>query len=287
MSAPYPANTWLLSGIPRAGTSLCCRLAGELPNAVALTEPLNGPALAAQDDAPAALDAIAAFAAATRDRLLATGRARTLHLGGQLPEDLLAPRADGPAALREPVAERGDVAIRKPLTADFTLIIKHNALFAALLPALQLHFACLALIRNPLPVLASWQTVRLPVQRGRLPAGERFDAALRARLAAEPDDLQRQLAILNWFFAQYRLHLPSAAVLRYEDVVQSGGEALFRQLGASGRRQPLRPRMAAVDHATADRILAALLADAGAWRHFYQPDDVLAAKALRHAPATP
>lgn len=291
MSAPHAANanTSLLSGLPRAGTSLCCRLAGELPNVVALTEPLNGPSLAEQDAAAAAQCAIAAFAAAARERILATGRARTLHLDGQLPEDLVAPpaTATSPAALREPVAQRGDIPVHKPLAADFTLIVKQNALFAALLPVLQPRFACLALIRNPFPVLASWQTVRLPVQRGRLPAGERFDAALRARLAAEPDGLKRQLAILNWFFAQYRRHLPSTSILRYEEVVASGGQALFRQLGASGPRQPLRPRVAAVAPATADRLLAALLADDdGAWRHFYQPDDVrAAAEACRHASA--
>ena len=289
MSAPHPANanTWLLSGLPRAGTSLCCRLAGELPSVVALTEPMNGPSLAEQDDAAAARSAIAAFAAAARERILATGRAQTLHMGGQLPEDLVAPPATGPAALREPVAQRGDIPIHKPLAADFTLIVKQNALFAALLPALQPRFACFALIRNPFPVLASWQTVRLPVQRGRLPAGERFDAALRARLAAEPDGLKRQLAILNWFFAQYRRYLPSASILRYEEIVASGGQALFRQIGASGPRQPLRPRVAAVAPATADRLLAALLADDdGAWRHFYQPDDVrAAAEACRRASA--
>ena len=30
------SQTWLLSGVPRSGTSLCCRLAGALPNPVAL-----------------------------------------------------------------------------------------------------------------------------------------------------------------------------------------------------------------------------------------------------------
>lgn len=34
------AQTWLLSGTPRAGSSLCCRLAGNLPNLVAPSEPI-------------------------------------------------------------------------------------------------------------------------------------------------------------------------------------------------------------------------------------------------------
>ena len=35
------ARTWLLSGVPRSGTSLCCRLAGDLPDVVALSEPIR------------------------------------------------------------------------------------------------------------------------------------------------------------------------------------------------------------------------------------------------------
>ena len=266
-------NTWLLSGIPRAGTSLCCRLAGELPNVVALSEPLNGPALAQPRDAQAALASIASFAAATRARILAERRAPTVHVAGRLHDDMVHPPEQA-GALRRRQGQRGDVAIDKPLAADFTLLVKQNALFAALLPALRPRFACLALIRNPLTVLASWQTVRLPVQQGRLPAGERFDATLHGRLDAEPSALQRQIAILDWFFAQYRAHLPATAILRYEDVVDTGGQALFRHLGASGQRRPLAPRAIPLPAARMEALSAALLASAGAWRHFYRPEDV-------------
>ena len=269
-------NTWLLSGIPRGGTSLCCRLASELPNVVALSEPLNGPALAQPHDAPAACAGIEAFAATTRARILAERRAPTVHVAGRLHDDMVYPPEEA-AALRQRQGQRGDIPIDKPLTADFALFIKQNALFAALLPVLRPRFSCLALVRNPVAVLASWQTVRLPVQRGRLPAGERFDAALGARLDAEPNALQRQILILDWFFAQYRAHLPAAAILRYEDVVATGGQVLFRQLGAPGPRQPLAPRVPPADAAQVAGILTALLASDGPWRHFYRPDDVQAA----------
>ena len=269
-------NTYLLSGIPRGGTSLCCRLAGELPNVVALSEPLNGPVLAQPHDAQAAHASIAAFAAATRTRILAERRAPTMHVAGRLHDDMVRPREDA-VTLRQRQGQHGDIPIDKPLTAEFTLFIKQNALFAALLPALLPRFAYLALVRNPVAVLASWQTVRLPVQRGRLPAGERFDAALGARLDAEPSVLQRQILILDWFFAQYRTHLPPAAILRYEELVASGGQVLFRHLGAAGRRRPLAPRVPPACPAQVAAVLTALLASDGAWRHFYRPDDMQAA----------
>ena len=269
-------NTWLLSGIPRGGTSLCCRLAGELPNVVALSEPLNGPALAQPHDAQTACASIAAFVDATRTRILAERRAPTVHVAGRLHDDMVRPPEEA-AALRQRQGQRGDIPIDKPLTEEFTLFVKQNALFAALLPVLRPRFPCLALVRNPVAVLASWQTVRLPVQRGRLPAGERFDAALQTRLDAEPSVLQRQIAILDWFFAQYRAHLPATAILRYEEVVATGGQVLFHPLGVAGQRQPLAPRVPPVCPAQVAAIVAALLASDGAWRHFYRPDDVQAA----------
>ena len=46
--------------------------------------------------------------------------------------------ADGP---RRPVGALGDIAAGKDLPAEFTLLVKHNALFAALLPELGRHAA--------------------------------------------------------------------------------------------------------------------------------------------------
>ena len=43
------SQTWLLSGIPRSGTSLCCRLAGELTDTVALSEPIRRKAFGSMD----------------------------------------------------------------------------------------------------------------------------------------------------------------------------------------------------------------------------------------------
>ena len=91
-------------------------------------------------------------------------------------------------------------------------------------------------MRNPLAVLASWQTVDLPVHRGRIPAGEALDRDLHRALEREPAVLGRQLVVLDWFFGRFHAHLDPANILRYEDVVESGGRALFRRLGHAGAR---------------------------------------------------
>ena len=229
-------RTWLLSGIPRSGTSLSCRLAGDLPDTVALSEPLNGKEHREPSRDPRGACAyIGHFVEQARDRILTERRGSTMLVGGRLDDQMV---ASGPAeaSLRQPLAYWGEMAIDKPLSTGFTLVVKHNALFAALLPRLALSFSCLGLVRNPLSVLASWQTVNLPVHRGRILEGEALDRHLHRTLEREPDVLLRQIAVLDWFMNRFRNHLAPENVIRYEDLVDSGGRVLFRRLGHASVR---------------------------------------------------
>ncbi len=269
------ASTWLLSGVPRSGTSLCCRLAGNLPDTVALSEPIRRKAFGGMETPSGACARIGEFATQARARILSDRRAPSLQVEGRLDDNRGAARVTE-EGLRRLRGEWGEIAIDKPLSPRFTLVVKHNALFAALLPRLADSFPFLALVRNPLSVLASWQTVALPVNRGRLPAGEELDPELRRVLAQEPERLRRQVVILDWFFARYRTHLPPSDIIRYEDVVESGGLDLFRRLGhedappvtlESGNTD------ARYDAVAVDACLRALLERRGAWMHFYPPSE--------------
>ena len=269
-------RTWLLTGIPRSGTSLCCRLAGALPDTVALSEPIRRrEAFEGTDGRRDACACIGGFVERTRARVLAEGRAPSIQVDGRLDDNRTASRhAD--TGLRQLRAEWGEIEIGKPLSNRFSLLIKHNALFAALLPQLTESFSCLALVRNPLPVLASWQTVSLPVHRGRIPAGEELDRDLHRTLEREPEVLRRQLIVLDWFFARYQAHLTPANIIRYEDLVESGGLALFRRLGHAGARPAVlksRNDSALYDGVMIDTLLKALLDTGGHWTRFYGPAD--------------
>ena len=278
-------HTWLLSGIPRSGSSLCCRLVGEQADAVALAEPMRDVQTEAGSPAEACRR-IDRFARNARRSILAEGRAPTVHVGGQLVDNFVAGATAGDG-LRQWQSQHGDVDVAKPASRRFTLLIKHNALFAALLPRLRRALPCLALVRNPLALLASWQTVDMAVRNGRLPVGERFDGRLAAALNGESETLKRQIVALNWFFEQYAAHLPAQRILRYEDVVSSGGGALHRALGLrAAAAQPLANRNANAlyDGAGADALLAALLQAGGAWQRFYSPQDCAeAAESIRAA----
>src|SRR5690606_38692646 len=139
--------------------------------------------------------------------LLAEGIAWSQQVDGQVPDNPFVSEAGADGRRRHQVT-RGLIRPGKPLSDAFTLVVKHNAAFTALLPALAERFDTWAIVRNPLAVLASWYSVELPVTQGRLPAGERLDPALAATLDAEPDVVSRQLRILDWLFSRYAAALP-------------------------------------------------------------------------------
>lgn len=262
-----------LTGVPRSGTTLCCRLLGEAPDTVALFEPMEVRDLAGKDH-DTALATVATFFQQTRRSLLETGRAPTQQVDGMVPDNPFASRLDSQGRrVREAVL--GDITIDKPLAGDFTLVVKHNAAFTALLPRLADRFETWAVIRNPLAVLASWQSVELPVSAGRLPAGERLDAVLREQLATQPVREERQLMILEWFYSRYRDFLPAERVIRYEAVVSSAGNALDA-IGVAVPFTPLhgRNRNHLYDPSWCQASAERLLARAGAWRHFYADAEV-------------
>lgn len=263
-----------LTGVPRGGTTLACRLLGDCEDTVSLFEPMDVMALPAGDEA-AAIDAVEAFYRACRERLAGDGRLPSKQRDGRVPDNPFGDRdADGRRAL---VAEAGWIHVEPRPGADCTLVVKHNAAFAALLPGLARRVETVAVVRNPAAVLASWHSVALPVTDGRIPAGERLDAGLRHRLDALGEVVDRQLLLLEWFFARFAEHLPARQVVRYEDIVATGGSALIGMLGlVAARPATLASRNAnpLYDAPRLRHALRALCNASGSWERWYPPSRV-------------
>ncbi|SJZ90270.1 hypothetical protein [Novilysobacter spongiicola] len=264
-----------LTGVPRGGTTLACRILDQCADTVALFEPMPVNELPAADPT-AAVAAVSQFFESTRRQLLDDGTAVGKHRGGALPDNPFSSERNS-AGRRRLQVSRGVIEIGRP-ASRFTLVVKHNAAFTALLPELAAALPTLAVVRNPLSVLASWNSVDLPVGRGRLPAGERLCPALARVLGATPDLLERQLEILGWFFGRFREALPPERVLRYEDIVASQGALLRERAGLVGSYdQPLSERNASADYVGADveRFASALVGRAECWRPWYGEEDVV------------
>lgn len=212
----------LITGLPRSGTFLVCSLLNTLPNCVALAEPMDVTSFRAGSDEHN-LRLIEDFFAGQRLRILTEATAAGQCVGGRTPtnpvgDDLV----DG---ARSYVLDGSAMVVDNLDGPGFDLYIKHPVIFTALLPWLSQHFACLAMIRNPLAVLMSWSVAPMPVRQGRAPAAERMDPALAAQLDAEPDLLARQILLLDCFFRRYAAS-PAIQILRYEDLIASSGRAL-------------------------------------------------------------
>ena len=231
-----------LTGIPRGGTTLACRLLGEGPDCVALFEPM--PVLSLPLSRALAVQDIALYFCDVRQRALEHGRVPSKHSDGVIPDNPFGAREER-SGVRPQQTDLGEIAVGKPLSPEFRLVIKHNAAFTSLLPELAERFTVVGVLRNPLAVLASWRSLDLPVSRGRLPAGERWDPVLATALDAQPDLLRRQIMLLEWFFARLQSMVAPTRLVRYEDTVASHGEALLHAAGrtpAAGAGVALRNR---------------------------------------------
>lgn len=266
----------ILTGIARSGTTLTCFLLNKLPQTVALHEPMDPSQLVGLAQPEEYLARIAGFFATQRATLLEAGTAVSKARDGRVPENPFAAEV-GEKGLRSSLVANQEVQFGKPLRPGFRLAVKHPNLFTATLGTLLTRFPCFAVVRNPLAVLLSWQTIRAPVNDGHLPFGEAFDPELKATLAAEPDRVARQVMLLHWYFSRYRQLLPADHVVRYEQIVASGGRALaVIDPDAESLAEPLesRNRSSLYDAALVNRLADLLLADAAIFEGFYSPADV-------------
>ena len=266
----------ILTGIARSGTTLSCSLLNKLPQCVALHEPMDPADLVGLGFPEAYMARIASFFAAQRASLLGSGTAVSKARDGRVPDN---PFESAPAAagLRPSTVENQEVDFGKRLRPDFRLVVKHPNFFTATLTTLLTRYPCYAIVRNPLAALLSWHSIQAPVNDGHLPYGEAFDATLKSDLAAEPDRLGRQLIILRWYYSHYASLLPRDHVIRYEDLVSSGGRALaVIDPDAAALAEPLESRNTSklYDAALVRQLSGRLLDEASIYGDFYSRSDI-------------
>jgi hypothetical protein len=293
-------RTLLVTGLPRAGTTLTCELLNKVPDTVALDEPMDRagfcaatpPGLVHRAAVKTKLVArpgvtapspermahnVERFLVEQRRTLLADGTAISKNVGGRVLGAKVADAKDDDGR-RTTMARRGPIRIGRPLSPDFLLAAKHNSAFAGALTALAPRFQIHAVVRNPLAILASWQTVPFAVGRGHATLAELFHPPLAADLASIDDVLDRQVHLLSWFFQRFIEHLPTTAILRYEELIASDGTALVQLAGrAPVLSESLQSRNATkvYDRDTMARLAERLLADGDApWRALYDGSDV-------------
>ena len=268
----------VLTGLPRSGSTLTCYLLNQCADTVALHEPIPIVEWIDAHGLDALPGRIDQFFADTRRSLLQDRRATSKTVNGRVPDNPISDQRSTNDNLRRSVVANGEIRFEgKDLSPDFTLAVKHNAAFAAMLEGLTERFPCRGIVRHPLAVIASWNSVRIPVQQGFIPAGQRINAALDAALGCIEDRTERQFYLLEWFFERFATLLERRHILRYEDLIATHGRALEIVTPlASALDEPLESRNTnpAYDPAQMLDLGERLLGRAGAVWDFYPRDSV-------------
>lgn len=270
------SNDIIITGIPRSGTTLTCHLLNKLPDVVALHEPMHPPKFfgAPFDEI---IKEIKRFFSAQRNSLLSSGTAISKSASGSVPDNPLG-KINEKTGKRERIINGRTIVVAKPIDQNFKLAIKHPSMFTALIGLVKDHFACFAIIRNPLSVLLSWNSVPFAQSQGHAPAAEAFDADLSNSLKNEGNLYVRQLILLDWFFKKYKNNLTYHRILRYEDIIATGGRVLAAITeSASQLSEPLTSRNTNDLYNWDNRNLFSdmLLDQNGSYFDFYDRKDIL------------
>ncbi len=214
----------ILAGVARSGSTLACHILNKTKYTVALHEPIQ-PRMVPISSQEESIQFLQNFFLEQRQSILNYGVASSSSMDGKVPDNHVG-HFDCNTGKRVVLLNGSKIEIDKNLDDNFSLVIKQPGLFTAMLGTLKTCFPCYATIRNPLAVLRSWNSVDMAVTNGHAPAAEDRDPQLKKVLALEPDKYQRQLVLLSWYYEQYYDHLTEQQIIRYEEVVSSGGKNL-------------------------------------------------------------
>jgi hypothetical protein len=225
----------IVTGIPRAGTTLTAALIDGMEDAVCLNEPKWQSTWSREEtDRAAYVKRIVEDFARVRSILLAGGSVE------------IRASSDG-VAVTNFFDQSAGGRKRKPLTfapmsraglsPGFLLAMKHNAHYSCVLEELAATpgFCVLAIVRNPVATLLSWRSLDVPISKGRLPIAEPFWPEVAAAGRSTPDILLAQVRILELLFQRYTALSEKIAIIRLEDMIAKP-DLLNTALGRKQRR---------------------------------------------------
>ena len=262
----------ILTGVPRSGTTLTCFLLSKIPDMVALNEPLR---IGNIDSRQKALKKIRRFYNRTRTSLHESSEAMARATEGGISDNNFSSGKDG---RREKIVRKRLVKFDKEFSPTCTVAVKHNALFTILLKELKEIYPTYAIIRNPVAVLGSWNSVQVPVASGSVRAADILEPELNSELEKLDSIIERQLFILDWYFRRY-MSLNEEQVIKYEDIIESNGSILSRiHPGAGDLQEELnsRNKSKVYEYGQHSDLYDALLNSNNACWEFYSKDQARA-----------
>ncbi|MGI9501888.1 MAG: hypothetical protein ACR2RE_02370 [Geminicoccaceae bacterium] len=228
-------NNKCLVAPARSGSTWACDLLNELDSVVALDEPFSREDLS-KLDVSGFLDLVEATFQSERERIIKQKQAYSTKAVGTKGLGNHYGRVDGQTGLRARQVDLGLIDIEKELRPDFTLVCKHTIPFTGVIDQLVSRYPTYVLVRNPLAILVSWNSIDASYREGRIqPYADALTGNLTERLNSS-NRLERQVRLLEWHFERF-LFVPEERVYRYEDIVTAGLGPLKSIVGPTAQRK--------------------------------------------------
>jgi hypothetical protein len=217
-------NNILIAGIPRSGTSLACYLLNKCENIVALNEPIDLREESCINDKDLFVNAISDFIGKQRIEILNGNAVTSMQLGGRFHSDNYDSFKLGNK--RKFLTKIGKVDLNNKIKNDFLLIVKFTIPFIAAIEKLSTVFPIYSIVRNPLSVLSSWNTIQGPSAEGRPAVAEKLDKSLSMACELITGLHDRQLYLLSYYYQKIIDNVPFRNIIRYEDIIATNGKQL-------------------------------------------------------------
>ncbi len=217
----------LLTGIPRSGTTLLTALVDSMPQAVALNEPKWQYNWANRNQSTSkARDfsrwLVGDFADIRRKLLTGTPIPERRSPEGEAVTNYYRMNSDEPR-----LGKNFDLVpfTRPGLEKDFLLAVKHNGLYLGALPQLVDigAFRIIAIIRNPVGVIASWNNVPIPLKTGQMPGAMLYWRQMAEVTSAKMNMLEKQVRMYDLVCKRLHALRQHIHILRYEDLTDNPG----------------------------------------------------------------
>lgn len=220
-----PKN-YLITGLPRSGTTLLTSLLSENMEAVTFSEPewLKEVRNKSSDCYEFTQEFSIKLTSLRSD--IRNGKPiyiKTSRFNQGLPQNYYHRNTKGKI-----VVDKDETPVIYPKDyAEKPFIIKANAQFTACLEDLikDEDYKLICLVRNPVATIMSWRSLDIPVSKGNMKIAEKFCSNFISETEAS-DLLVKQVLIANWFFKQYKRFSNDITILKYEDLIKNATKIL-------------------------------------------------------------
>lgn len=217
-------NNYLVTGIPRSGSTLLMQLINQSYQNIVLSEPswIKQLRIESKDQPVHLVSMIQKQFHLIRNQIYSGESIEVLvdNRTGKVPQNFFIRKNNDPKQIKN---IKSFIGVQFP--SDYfnkDLFVKNNTLFTSILKdvCLLTPFKVIIIIRDPIAVLKSWRSLNIPVSKGKLKIAELYSKEILEVSKLEPL-LKRQIKLLDWFYKQYYLFRAHCHIVKYEDLIKN------------------------------------------------------------------